>query len=150
MKNISVVLTAFALVLGTSTALAQNGATNEWQEFCGTFYNPCCEELVDLCVDVKYRWDKDGVLSQINYQGQGTGEDGTKYVFVSNNQGHWNATSNGAYNATVTLSQKFIATGNSDCTFTAHYTLHVTVNANGETTSEVANVRFECENGEIF
>jgi hypothetical protein len=139
-----------AMFLLAGTASAQNGSTQVNFSDCGALYNPCCDEWVDVCLDWHYTIDKNGQLKHVNVSGGGETAGGTKYNINAVQNQHVNINANGAGNYTLTLSEKFNATGNSDCTLTIHYTIHVTINANGTVTSEVENIRFECENGTIL
>jgi hypothetical protein len=147
MKTTMTLFAFLAMMMFATSATAQNGSTNIREEVCGAFYNPCCDEWIETCVDVHYRLDRNGNLVHINYQGSGTGSNGTNYVISSAQNTHTNIQDNGAGNYTLTATVKYTATGNSDCTFSLHYTIHVTVNSNGTVTSEVQNIRVECENG---
>lgn len=146
MKSTMTLFAFLAMMMFATSATAQNGSTNIREEVCTVFYNPCCDEWIESCVDVHYRLDRDGNLVHINYQGSGTGSNGTNYVISSSQNADSRIQDNGAANYTATIKVKYNATG-SDCGFSVHYTVHVTINSNGTVTSEVQNIRVVCENG---
>jgi hypothetical protein len=146
MKVLTIALAFVAMLFVTSKSFAGNGSSNLWTEECGSFYNYCCDETIDYCIDVHYTLDKNGIPTRVNAQGKGTGSNGTNYVITVNENVSQNIHDNGGGNYTITLMEHINATG-SDCGFTMKWLIHVTVNANGETTATVEKMEAVCENG---
>lgn len=147
MKKVTMVLSLIVMLFMTGDLLAQNGATQVRYEDCYTLENPCCGDAVEICLDYHYTIARNGAMQHVNIQGSGSTVDGQNYIVTATQNGSTNIQDNGAGNYTVTTSVKLIATGTSDCSYTAHITQHVTMNSNGEITAEVSNITIECENG---
>jgi hypothetical protein len=145
MKKATMFFALLAMMFISGTALAQNGRSVR-QEICQTVWNPCCNEFVDMCIVSHYVLDENGTPTHFSSQGQGTGENGTNYVFVLSQNQHFNTQWNGASSITVTSTAKFVATGGSNCSYTAHVVQHLTTSASGEVTPGVFEIRIECDN----
>jgi hypothetical protein len=81
---------------------------------------------------------------QFNVKGQGEGlSSGDKYIFNSTANTHINAP--GPFNATVNQTLKIIRQGSDETTgdFNGFFVFHVTVNANGDVTTEFLKVEDE-------
>jgi hypothetical protein len=147
MKTASTLLAFVAMFLFAGTAFAQNGSTTTRGTECGSFYNPCCNEWVELCYDYNVVIGKNGNMQHINAQGTGTSAGGTNYNFTASIHQNTNLSPNGAGEMTYAVTENFISPGNPDCNFRIHAIWHVTMNANGTITVTVERTRFECQNG---
>jgi len=151
-------LTGFALALGlvgTKPALAQATKEKVCQDLDLTglvLSNSCtgcdvtltsgtatvCQQLVT---------DSNGgqhLTVHVQAQGQGVDCDGNKYVVVINQQAHQNDNIGPGANATIKTTIKAIGQGGAP-NFNCHLLLHVTVNANGDVTSEIDKASSDCE-----
>jgi hypothetical protein len=148
MKTSTLLLALVALVLGVSTAAAQNGNSTK-VDVCGTYYNPCCDEWVDLCLQYNFVVGKNGQMSNLSVHGSGTGSNGNEYVVSgkSNSQIRQNEDGSGSYS--VTQSETWVAKGNQDCQFKIHYTVRFDIDSDGNWTPTVENVFITCAGSEI-
>lgn len=148
MKTSTLLLALVALVLGVSTASAQNGNSTK-VDFCGTYYNPCCDETVDLCLQYNFVVGKNGQMNNVSVHGSGTGSNGNEYVVSgkANTQVRQNEDGSGSYS--VTQSETWVAKGNQDCQFKIHYTVRFDIDSEGNWTPTVENVRITCAGTEL-
>jgi hypothetical protein len=146
MKFLTLLLALVALSFGASTASAQNGNSVKL-EMCNTYYNPCCDEAVDLCVYYNIVTTKNG--SHLSVHGSGTGANGNEYVVSGKSNVKVNVADDGSGTYSITQSENWVSKGNPDCHFTIHYTIRYSVDADGNVTPTVENVRVTCGNAEI-
>jgi hypothetical protein len=148
MKTSMLLLALVALVLGASTASAQNGNSTKF-ETCGTYYNPCCDELVELCLNYNFVTAKDGQISHVNVHGSGTGAGGNEYVVTAKSNAQISLDDDGSGSYHITLSETWVAKGNPDCKFTVHYNIKYSIDDQGNMTPVIENVRITCAGSEI-
>jgi hypothetical protein len=144
-------LSALLMLAAAGSAIAQNGATVQRWDACGYyFYNPCCDEVVELCLDVQVVISKDGYIKSGSAKGTGVGSTGTRYQFADNTK--WDASWKpvGANQYTFSSRVRLVSTGNANCSFFVTIQWLVTVNANGETTATIDRYEVECGNGTIL
>jgi hypothetical protein len=143
MKRTSLLIALFALLMGVSVASAQNGNSTKL-DVCNTYYNPCCDETVELCLQYNFVVGKNGQMNNLSVHGSGTGSNGNEYVVSgkSNTQTRQNEDGSGSWS--VTQSENWVAKGNPDCHFQIHYTVRMSVDSEGNWTTQVENVRITC------
>jgi hypothetical protein len=146
MKFLTLLLTLVALSIGANTASAQNGKSAKF-DVCGDYYNPCCDELVSFCLSYNIVTTKNG--SNLSVHGSGTGSNGNEYVVSGKNNQKVNIAEDGSGTYGFTQSENWVSKGNPDCHFTFHYTIRYSVDAMGNVTATVENVRITCANSEI-
>lgn len=148
MKLATLLLALVALVAGTSVASAQNGNSTK-MEICGQYYNPCCDEMVDLCLKYNFVVSKNGKINHTNVHGSGTGSNGNEYVVSAVGNVKQVVADDGSGSVAITQTENWVAKGNSDCHFQVHYTLRYTVDEDGVVTTNVENVRITCDGAEM-
>jgi hypothetical protein len=147
-----------ALALGAKPAQAQaeTDTVNDWITIEDEEFNPCTDEMffIEGTSHFVFHITEDAsggfhIRGHVNAQHQGVSESGAKYVapHTSNNHQKIDVFSESASNFTHTSTLQFIRQGSetSEDDFEITERSHVTVNANGEVTSEVEQVEFECK-----
>lgn len=147
---LALLFTAFA---GTNAfGQASTTTTNETVPFTSSLFNPCNGDTVtfsgDMHVTNSLTVDSSGgthLKTHINYQNvTGTGNpSGITYNVRTVTNEVTNDNDGPQSTATVISTVKLIAHGPS-LDFYLRFVMHVTVNANGETTSMVQEANFEC------
>jgi hypothetical protein len=154
MRLFVVAIVAAALLAFSGAVLAQATTETFKQEIPVDFTptNPCNGEPVHLTGSVNFVFhttqDANGGFHLTGHAEtqriSGTGlESGDKYRAVSAFNSTLNFVPEGAEEQTAPLTYSIISSGPSP-NFVTHYTMHVTLNANGEPTAEVLYVRSEC------
>jgi hypothetical protein len=149
-------LLTLALLAKPTQGQAVTFTDNERIPFTFEVTNPCTGELVvgkatqHLVFHVTQ--DPNGGFhfkGHSNVQGRGVSESGAKYVVheSSNLHDNFRVISKSATNFTFTGTLQFIRQGSAapEDDFRVKATFHVTINANGEVTSEVAKFKEECK-----
>lgn len=153
----SAVLLALALVPTPRTAAqAETFTSNDFVPFNATVFVPCANggagEDVDLSGTIHEQFhitiNKNRVSIKSHFQPQGVSgvgqTTGDTYRAVGVTQEHQSLPlTNGAANFTFINNFRIIGQGPGN-NFQVHQTIHVTVNANGEVTSEVINESISC------
>ncbi|HEX7318370.1 MAG TPA: hypothetical protein VF297_30975 [Pyrinomonadaceae bacterium] len=146
----ALLFTAFAST--NAFGQASTTTTNETVAFTSTLFNPCNGDTVTFSgnMNVVNTLTVDGnggthLKTHTNYQNvTGTGTpSGISYNVRTVSNEVTNDNDGPQYNATVISTVKLIAHGPS-LDFYLRVVMHVTVNANGETTSSVQESNFEC------
>lgn len=148
MKTLAMAVLMMTVSAGLVLAQGQ-GRTNERLDVCGTIYNECCDEDVEVCVSAKIQYDKDGNATKVSYHGTGTGlSSGAEYVVgtAQSLETHTNA-NNGNSTFTLSATIKMVSKGNTGCNFQLKVLIHFTTNANGDVTSEVVVEEVRCNGG---
>lgn len=87
-------------------------------------------------------------LFEWNAHLEGIGSFGTAYVMNANEKQDVNSTSGGAQNMTLVFDERVISRGDRP-NFIVGFLVHVTMNANGEMTSQTFEPRTRCEAGHV-
>lgn len=133
-------------------AQASTTTTNEEIEFTSSLPNPCNGDVVTfqgtMHVTNSVTTDANGgfhLKTHVNYQGvSGTGSpSGINYNVRTSTNETLNDNDAGQFETTVIQTIKLISQGSAQNYF-IHIVFHITVNAAGETTSEVTETRIEC------
>lgn len=136
----------------TAAAQATTVTTNETIPFTDTRSNPCNLDLVtfsgDLHIANHVTTDSSGgthVRSHVNYQNvSGTGApSGATYRVVTSTNETLNDNDGPQSELTVIQVVRLISQGSAP-NFQLQIVLHITINANGQTTSEVTETRIIC------
>lgn len=136
----------------TATAQATTVTTNETIPFTDTRTNPCNQDLVTFSGQIHIAnhvtTDSGGgthVRTHVNYQGvTGTGApSGANYRVVTTTNETRNDNDTPQSEMTVIQVARFIAQASTP-NFQLQVVLHITINANGQTTSEVTETRIIC------
>ena len=149
-------LLTLALLSQPAQAQAETDTFNQRVPVEAEIANPCTGELVTFegtVHQVVHRTvDASGGFhfkGQTSVQVQGVGTSGAKYVAheTRNEQSNVDVVSESASNFTFTDTVQFIRQGSetSEDDFQGKLTIHTTINANGELTSEVVNTETECK-----
>jgi hypothetical protein len=113
-------------------------------EIGGDFYNECCDELITLDGIGTVVVRDNGLhfkVSEMTGTGVGSGNIYTIHNTLTQNESF--TSGNGAQTYTLTVSLNMI--NENGCSFKLKMTVHVTVNANGDVTSEVSHIETTCE-----
>ena len=149
-------LTLAVVLAKPAQAQAQTEHFNDRDTISGVFFNECTGEFVtyegtdhlvfNSTQDASGKFHFKG---HNNIQVQGVSESGAKYVAhqIHNSHENFDVASDSANTFTLTDTLQFIRQGSvtSEDDFQAKVTIHITTNANGETTSEVFIQNIECQ-----
>jgi hypothetical protein len=145
---------AFAAA-GTPAVGQATTTTNETIPFTSTLLNPCNTDLVtfqgNMHVANHYTTDSSGgthLKTHVNYQNvSGTGTpSGLSYNVRTTTNETVNDNDGPQYEQTIISTIKLISQGPSPNYF-LRFVFHITINANGQTTSTVTESRIECRGG---
>jgi hypothetical protein len=148
----TLLLTAFAGAGHEAFGQATTTTTNENIQFTGSYFNPCTGEQVTFSgtmqVTNHMTTDASGgthLRTHTNYQNvTGTGVlSGSTYRVGTVSNEVVNDNDGPQLNATVISTVKLIGPG-STLNYFLRIVMHITINANGETTSNVQEVVIEC------
>lgn len=143
---------AAASLPAPATAQATTVTTNETIPFTDTRTNPCNQDLVtfsgQMHVTNHVTTDASGgthVRTHVNYQEvSGTGTpSGANYRVVTTRNETLNDNDTAQSEQTVIQVVRFISQGSTP-NFQLQVVIHITINANGQTTSEVVETRIIC------
>jgi hypothetical protein len=154
--SVAVVGMTLALAAGMALAQATTDTFNGRSPFTSEFINPCTGELVlfeGTSHFVFHRTEDAGggfhFKGHNNNQAKGVSDSGAKYVFhdVGNFQENFRVFSESADNFTSMGTEQVIRQGSetAEDDFQLKLLFHVTINANGEITSEVEQIESECK-----
>jgi hypothetical protein len=150
-------LLALALGAKPTHAQAQTDTINDRVPVEGVFLNPCTEEFVSFegTQHLVFHGTEDAsggfhFKGHSNFQLHGVSTSGAKYVIHQISNSHnkeFDVFSESAENFNLTATFQFIRQGSetAEDDFQAKVLWHVTVNANGDVTSEVFEVEEECK-----
>jgi hypothetical protein len=147
-------LLALALGAKPTQAQAETDHFNDRVPVEGVFFNECTGEFVTFegtqHIVGHSTEDASGGAHfwiRLHSQVQGVSTSGAKYVARGNTSFHDNISSESAANFTFMETIQFIRQGSetAEDDFQSKFLFHVTVNANGELTSEVEQVDVECK-----
>ncbi len=153
--GVAVVMAAIvALAAGTALAQANDGATSIREPFTAEGFNPCNGETYFVEGFLHFvsntTVDSSGTPHEVLHLNQvgvkGVGESGATYSFIATNNINSMPLDMSAGEQTLTLDFRVLRQGRDGTRddFMGHLTFHVTQNANGELTAEVAESSFEC------
>ena len=139
-----------ALASGTAASAAQNAVIGT-EPFEEAFPNPCTGETVlltgELHVISHQSTDRAGGYHEkftvVPRGVTGTGASGTRYLAVGSHSDVFNTGPGRATTFTLTVTFNVISTGGNG-NFVSTVTVHLTENANGESTAEVESFRTRC------
>ena len=154
--SVAVVGMTLALAAGMALAQATTDTFHDRTRFTDEHFNPCIGEVVPVehFQHLVFHRTADaggGFHFKGHLNSQLKGEEGSsaKYVVhaISNDQENFDVFSESAENFTLTATFQFIRQGSetAEDDFQAKVLWHVTVNANGDVTSEVFEVEEECK-----
>ena|SRR5215211_6080119 len=149
-------LTLAVVLAKPAQAQAQTDHFNERVPISGVFVNPCTGEEVTYegTIHLVFQRTEDAsggfhFKGHQNIQVQGVGTSGAKYVILetNNQQQNFDVFSESASSFTSTDTFQVIRQGSetAEDDFQGKATFHVTVNANGEVTSDVVKFESECK-----
>jgi hypothetical protein len=146
-------LLMLALQAKPAQAQAETGTSPQRFSFAATSINPCTGETffvegTQLFLFHSTLDANGGEHFDVNstVQAQGVSDSGVKYVFHETAPTHLTLTLDAAKNFTSTDTGRFIRQGSAtpEDDFVVKFVSHVTINANGELTSEFATMEIEC------
>jgi hypothetical protein len=154
--SVAVVGMTLALAAGMALAQATTDTFNGRSPLAFDLINPCTGELVlfeGTSHFVFHRTEDAGggfhFKGHNNNQAKGVSDSGAKYVFhdVGNFQENFRVFSESADNFTLMGTEQVIRQGSetAEDDFQLKLLVHVTINANGEITSEVEQIESECK-----
>jgi hypothetical protein len=153
--SVAVVGMTLALAAGMALAQATTDTFNDRSPLAGEVINPCTGELVLFEGTTHFVFhrtvDAGGGFrfkGHENLQAKGVSDSGAKYIVheVGNDQENFDVFSDSADNFTLMGTLQYIRQGSetAEDDFQAKLLVHVTVNANGELTSEILKAETEC------
>ena len=156
MKRIVLVLSVMAVALALSAGVAMSQAATErsTEEIPveATFTNPCTGEEMFFSYTIVHRQqtttDANGGTHITAYNrvsaARGTGlSSGEEYILTGASNGSTQDLAGGTRTMGAATTVNFISTGGGD-NFKQRFTVHATMNANGEWTAEFSNFSSEC------
>jgi hypothetical protein len=161
MKTLSAIA-VFGLMLVVTSAFAQgNGAQTEKYDISIMYYNPCCDEMVQITGSIQSNFrvvdNGDGTITVTNHSSasniKGVGSNGTKYVGSETTKATQTV---GAPPGPVSIDMKsytkLIGTGKDGhtCSFTVKVTWHLRIDENGNVTVDDFDIAFDCDNGTVL
>ncbi len=146
-------LLVLAVQAKPAQAQAETGTSPQRFSFAGTLINPCTGETFFVEGTQLFLFhttlDADGgehFNVNSTFQGQGVSDSGVKYVFRETAPFHIKNALDSANTFTGMATGRFIRQGSAtpEDDFLVKFMSHVTINANGELTSEFATMEIEC------
>jgi hypothetical protein len=146
--------TAPPTTMSSSAAFAQYGPGSSSRSTFNETFDTCTGESVQIQGTVHMvshtTTDANGrshTTFHLDIQGRGESASGAKYVFHQVVTQHVNSSGPPPFNVTLTQSSKLIRQGSANPTddLTFKLLVHLTVNAQGESTSEVVKAESECK-----
>jgi hypothetical protein len=149
-------LTLAVVLAKPAQAQAQTDHFNERVPIAFVVPNPCTGELITVEGTQHFVFNstvtENGMFhfqGHSNIQLQGVSESGAKYVLhqTQNSHSNFDVFSDSADNFTSTTTLQFIRQGSetAEDDFQQKVLVHVTINANGDLTSEVSTLEIECK-----
>jgi hypothetical protein len=146
-------LLVLALQAKPAQAQAETGTSPQRFSFAGTLTNPCTGETFFVEGTQLFLFhstlDANGgehLVVNSNVQAQGVSDSGVKYFFKETNPFHIKTALDSANTFTGMATGRFIRHGSAtpEDDFLIRFLSHVTINANGELTSEFDTMEIEC------